>query len=116
MGVDLTLLPLSSAGHWSAHDALLLDRSGDLWDEIATLGETEIPQPLWCHYARRPDGETTFGRLEKSPYGERLTWLPAGKLLTLAEAPDVKSSWRNRAVWAYLAQMPEDYPVVLYWH
>jgi hypothetical protein len=112
MGVDLDLMPVLSRGSWNCHEMLHCDRDRDLFAAIAALGESLVPEPIWCHRAL-VGGEQGYGQLSTTPYNTPLTWLPAGKL---APAFIGYSGWRNRAVRAYLTQVPEDWPVVLYWH
>lgn len=79
------------------------------------LGGVPVPKPVVCHVARTAEGETRFGGLSETPYGTPLAWLPAGKLASLDD-PSIRDCWRNRAIWAALKELPEDWPVVLYWH
>jgi len=106
MGVDLTLLPLAADRIWMSHDIIRVGRRRELWGLVAQLPQKPIPEPLYCF----------DGPHEESPYGERLTYTTAADLLTLKEHDAVTGSWTNRAVWAYLAQMPPDWPIVLYWN
>ncbi|MBZ6078897.1 hypothetical protein [Microvirga puerhi] len=116
MGVDLKLLPLLSPGTWAAHDGIGLERRDEFWPKIEALEQAEIPEPLRCYHARTSDDAEGYGRLEKTPFGTRLTWTTAARLMTLASEHEVKDNWKNRAAWAYLAQMPPEHPIVLYWH
>lgn len=116
MGVDLTLMPLLSPDFWAAHDMLMLERRNDLWVEIEALPQKEIPKPVSCYVARAKDGETRYGELEDTPYGEKMKWTTAGDLMTLKDNENVKDDWKNQSIWAYLAKMPPDWPIVLYWH
>lgn len=116
MGVDLTLMPLLSKDYWAAHDMLRLERERDLWDPIAKLPQAPIPKPLSCHQARNKEtGDTCYGDAENTPYGDRMTYTTVADLLMLNDHEGVQDHWRNKAVWAYLAQMPGDWKIVLYW-
>ena len=116
MGVDLTLLPLLNKDFWAAHDMLQLNRRSELWPEFRGMKKSPIPKPLSCHLASGEDGESRYGELEDDPYGDRLAWVTVRDLLPLREHEAIKDDWQNRAVWAYLAEMPEDWQIVLYWH
>lgn len=117
MGVDLTLMPLLGKQSWVAHDMIRVCRRGELWEPIAALPTKTIPQPLHCYVARHNiDGKTCYGPVEFDPYGERLTYTTTTDLFTVKDHGAVQDNWQNRAVWAYLEQMPADWPVVLYWH
>lgn len=39
-----------------------------------------------------------------------------GDLVTLRDSEEVQDNAKNRAIWAYLAETPPDWPIVLYWH
>jgi hypothetical protein len=116
MGVDLRLLPLLGQNAWVAHDILSLQRNGDLFRAIEDLPSVEIPQDLSCFLATDTDGESCYGEVAVDPYGDRLKYVSAFDLLRLKTHPDVDDNWKNCAVFAYLAQMPPDWPIVLYWH
>lgn len=116
MGVDLTLMPLLSKDTWCSHDLIRLNRRRELWDPVAALPQWPIPKALSCHQARDPKtGETCYGDAETTPYGDRMTYTTAGDLFTLGDHEGVQDNWQNKAVWAYLANMPPDWPIVLYW-
>lgn len=115
MGVDLTLMPLIGKDYWAAHTQIDLGRDRDLLDKLMKLPTKEIPQPISCYKAH--DGQNTiYGDVDKSPYGERLTYVLAADLKKYADCKEVQDGWENRAAWAYLAHMPDDWPIVLYWH
>lgn len=116
MGVDLTLMPLTSKHSWVSHDLIDVSRGYDLFRQIEAMELNKVPETVTCFRSRRGDGDPCYGEVETNPYGDKLTWLAAGDLLSVAYHEDVLDNWRNRAVWAYLVQMPEDWPIVLYWH
>lgn len=120
MRMDLKLLPLLGSGanrldFWMSHDILRLDRRMALWPEIEALPQEGIPRALTCHFARTGNGISFYGSIENNPHNERLKWTTAGSLMTLGNHDGVRSSWLNRAAWAYLHQMPTDWKIVLYW-
>lgn len=117
MGVDLTLMPmLSEHSLDAAHDLIQLERRRELWDPIVALPQKPIPKPLACYVARGPTGDPAYGDEFETPYGEPITYTTAADLLTLKDHEGVQDNWQNRAVWAYLAQMPATYPIALWWH
>jgi len=116
MGVDLTLMPLIGEDYWAAHSMLLLERRRELWPEFEKLDCIRIPKPLMCYVARNADGDTGYGALENSPYGERLTYITAGQIKKFENLDPVQDNWLNRAIWEYIMKMPDDWKVVLYWH
>jgi hypothetical protein len=54
--------------------------------------------------------------MEKDPYGNRLKTIMSSDLLSLINHPSVTDGWKTKAAWAYIAQLPLDWPIVLYWH
>ena len=116
MGVDLTLLPLFSPRTWFSHDLIRLERRRDLWPQIVELRQHEIPEKLGCYLAHDAQGETCYGDIDQDCYGDTLKWTTPSELLKLKDHHEVKDNWQNQAVWAYLAHMPPDWPIVLYWH
>lgn len=117
MGVDLTLLPLLSPDYWVSHDVIQVERRRELWDPIMELPQQAIPCPLVCFLARREDdGETCYGPRTDDPYGAALSYTTAGDLGSLRDHEGVRDNEKNRAAWAWLSEMPPDWPIVLYWH
>jgi hypothetical protein len=115
MGVDLTLMPLIGKDYWAAHTQIDLGRNNDLWDRLMNMPTQEIPKPLCCYKAHNGEG-ATYGDVDKSPYGERLTFATVADLLKFKDCKEVQDDWENRAAWAYLEHMPPDWKIVLYWH
>lgn len=116
MSVSLTLLPILGKDMWVAHTSFRLEDRSELWPIVSELPTAHAPNGLTCHFARRPSGDHCYGHILSDPYGGPLQWVSAGALVSLADHPAVKDVWKNRAAWAYLEQMPADWPVVLYWH
>lgn len=118
MGVDLTFMPSLSEDRLSeAHDLISVERSSGLWPDIKRLVSKELEKPISCFYARNAQGKICYyGETDTDPYGGKLCWVKAAQLKMLRLHPAVTDNWKNRAVWAYLEQMPDNWPVVLYWH
>lgn len=108
MGVDLTLMPILAEDFWSCHDVLELPRNYDAFDTIRAIDPQEVPGVVNTYR-----GEEGFGPTKTNPYGQPLTWLPAGPLALILADVD---GWKYQAAAAWLAKMPEGWPVVLYWH
>ena len=116
MGVDLTLMPVYTPDSWLCHDNIDLNRRRELWDAIESLPQLAIPRPVQSFLATNADGDTAYGSLSEDPYGQPLKYTTAGDLLSLKEHPAITDNHKNRAIWAFLAEMPPAWPVVLYWH
>lgn len=115
MGIDLRLMPLLTPGLWVSQEHIDLERRSELWPEIEALAAWDIPVSLSCFMAKDRHGECCYGERATDQYGEHLQWTMAGNLVPLHAHEGVQDNWRNRAAWAYLAHMPVNYPVVLYW-
>jgi hypothetical protein len=117
MGVDLTLMPLLGKSVWCAHEMLGLERRRELWDKVAELPQQQIPNAVCCYVARdKTSGQPRYGDAEITPHGDKITYTTAADLLTLKDDESIQDNWKNKAIWAYLAQMPPDWPIVLWWH
>lgn len=116
MGVDLTLMPQSFGGpeHRYSFQALRMSRDRDIWRAIDQSGkETDVGCPVSCHFARTEDGETCYGAITETPYGTKLTFIPAGELSDIfaAHSPHGDNKW----IFAAVAAMPRELPIFLYW-
>ena len=116
MGVDLTLLPLLQRDFWVSHDIIRINQRSELWDAINKLPSHPVPGRLGCYFAQTPEGEVGYGDVTEDCYGDPLRWVTPADLLTLSDHELVRDNWQNCAVWAYLAEMPKDWPIVLWWH
>ena len=121
MGVDLTLLPLDypivtgSHGNHMATTVLDVARWRALWPFIETLPLVKLGEPLLTHLALDEAGNMEWGSVECDAYDGPLHYVRAADLVALREHPSIKDDFKNRAIWAYLAELPPDWPVVLYW-
>jgi hypothetical protein len=127
MSRDVILLPFytdSTHGEPFAHDVIHVDlgvspREFDgnwLVAEIDALDARDVPRGFSCRLARTPDEHTVYGKCQEDSYGDPLKWVKAGDLAKLADHPQVTCWPRNKAAFAYVAALPADWPLVLYWH
>ena len=143
MGIDLKLLPAQrsaapNANHYYSDTILPLTRcSHDLWGLLLELPyeplDTFLYTPLGSGKIEEnderldglddeemedlEDGELPqdLRRLNEDVFGPPLHSVAASDLVALRSHDDVQSSGKNRAAWAYLAELPPDFRVVLYW-
>lgn len=121
MGVDLTLLPHKYGPYspdaptpWhTAYDRLSLTHNKDLLALVQEL-EDQHSRPMPEDIPVDWYGDDGLKRITQTPYGFPLRYVTAGQLATISP-PDSTSDW-NRGVWAFLARLPADTPVILYWH
>lgn len=114
MGVDVTFLPIEheSENLCYSHTLLPLERRYDLQDEIRKLGPRELGRKISSYVGRNKDGEICYGDTDSDCYGEALTYLTAGELLLVDKAT---VEYQNKAVWAYLKELPSDAKIIIYW-
>ena len=120
MGLDLTLLPFYSNSPTCdiAHTIIQCGRSSGLFDAIMALEEhrgRDVPATFTTYLSREEDQDTHYGLTIDTPYGEPLKYISAGSLAQIAEEL-IRDNPLNRAVWAYLGELPATWPVALYWH
>jgi hypothetical protein len=87
----------------------------DLPEQLEALPSRDVPRHFSCRLARNEDGEHAFGEVTEDDYGDPLKWACAGDLTALAQHPQVTASPRNRAAFAYVAALPAEWPVVIFY-
>jgi len=119
MGVDLMLLPMTvdyDGMTAVAYTTLELERRHELWPLVRTLSME--PVPAFFETLLSPEGPEeswAAGNTQTDSYGSPLRCVLAEDLYSLADHPAVQGNHTNRAVWAYLAQLPAGMRVALYW-
>jgi hypothetical protein len=108
-------------GHiFFSHSILTCTRRGDLFDAIMSATEG-IAKPVptdFSTYLSRDDKyeEPHYGTTTETPYGNPLMWVQARALRQFRTHEGVRDNPTNKAVWAYLANIPPYTPIALYWH
>lgn len=123
MGVELNLLPFFyEDSHGGASlDVLRLTRRSNLFSEIEDKIEMkEVPDTFDTHLSSEEiDGldETPhhFGNTQNDDYGHPLKWCFVKDLMELSDHPGVQDNPRNKAIWAYLNELPDKKKVALHW-
>ena len=111
MGVDLTLLPIDSERcpvvRYS-HTVLEVVRDYDLFKRIEVLHSKEIYPGFNSYVSREGDiEECHYGLTVEDAYGRPVRCVLA-KYLKEVDIPG--------ATGAYVAALPDDYEIALYWH
>lgn len=121
MGLDLKLLPFDGDfnDYSFSHTILNCFRMGELFDAIKTL-ENRLGRPVGenfsSYFGKQAENEAySFSETHITPYGEELKFVLVGDLLAFKTHAQVQENWKNRAIWAYLAQLPLTNKVALYW-
>jgi hypothetical protein len=122
MSLDLMLLPFDNhpdAEPYS-HTVLSMTGAGEVLE--ALQGETlwPVPNSFTSYVSRdsdtdRPCEDAHYGRTVTTAYKSPLRYATAGQLAPLVRLPSVQGTARHRAIWAYLAALPPDTKVALYW-
>jgi hypothetical protein len=87
---------------------LKLEKDYQLWDAIKSLKSNNLPVPL--EWDNHDDG---YVEMEEDYYGEPIKFVKAEQF-KLIDTKDL-SEW-NKAVFAFLTNIPGSTWVVLYWH
>ena len=113
MGVRLTLLPIGGVNELitSLHNFLVCERDNWLFEEIDQIIATEVPPDFQGFYPAE-DCDYFFGPVTIDGYGNKLTYVLVKELLKLKPLSD---SQTNKAIWAYLKQLPREGKIVLFW-
>jgi hypothetical protein len=120
MGVRLTLIPVDDLNHpdatCSSFSLLNVDPDAVLFHavhEVVEAWDSKLHKPLWTYIAI--DGER-YGKATTDPYGDRLRRVSARKLAAInLDELGTEVTKNHRAVWAYLAALEPDMPIVLWW-
>lgn len=120
MGVDLALLPFD--GELSddvafSHTVLDCFRRRELWEHIEALPDEPVPARFDTYLSHDDawDEGTHYGNTQRTPYDTPVRCVRVADLLPLRHHQGVQDNPKNRAVWAYLAELPPDTRVALYW-
>lgn len=112
MGLELLLLPIEGADEplTLSGNFLSCERDYDLFDEIDKLPSTLVPPNYKFYYPT--SNAYGYGKLTKTLYGGKLTCVYVKDLLKCKPYPE---SHINRAIWAYLRELPPKARFALYW-
>lgn len=122
MGIDLRLIPLHSPikpgrDFYESTFVLAVERRTALWDAIRQIQREHgqaIPGEFFSHYPDSRTGEG-YGLTTEDSYGAPVRYVLAGHLKPLASRPEVSGDVINRAIWAFIWKLPDDWPIVMYW-
>jgi|SRR3989338_7903067 len=78
--------------------------------EKPTIKTIPIPPQLWVETY----GDEGIERTREDRYGTELTFVYAQQLKKLSVRDD--ASTKNKAIKAFINALPDDMPVILYWH
>jgi len=125
MGIELDLLPVEGGcgcrdcGVWGYSQTVLrCAPSSELFDEIRKVQKrkgTAVPESFFTYVSRDDKYEDShYGETQEDCYGDQIESLDVRELLKFKE--QAQACPQNRAVWAYLAELPPRTKVALFWH
>lgn len=122
MGLDLKLLPIFSRmrdAMWYSHSVIELQRKSELFEKILEVEKKVgiLVPPDFNSYLSRGEGneEPHYGKTCWTPYGDPVKYVKVKDLLKFQYCDDVIYNFLNRAVWAYLKELPKDTRIALFW-
>lgn len=116
MGVDLRLLPFDSDSGDEAYSQTILELGSDydLHDKIKQLPALPVPPSFRSFSGQVETFEgTCYGETKETPYGEPVLFVRAGDICSIRLKD---ATYVERAIWAYLKELPRHTKVALYWH
>ena len=117
MGLDLSLIPIEhDDGRFGFGHSLLRVDAGRLWyDTLKDVNDEPVPSDFATFRGRGEDGEPRYGNTQETPYGEPLRCMRVSEIIARMD-PRPSQSPRDNAALVYLAMLPPDSRVALYWH
>jgi len=115
----LKILPVYDVGADFSTDVITFDRDYLLFNKIAKMSKKygiEVKHDGIHTYLSTDEEypEPHYGDTKEDPYGDKLKYLTA-KLLRVAIYDYRSESPKNKAVLAFIMELPDDLEVYLYW-
>ena len=113
MSLHLTLLPIGGINELitSIHNFLACERDNYLFERIMQIVASPVPPDFKGFYSTE-NCDYVYGNVTKDAYDTELTYVLVKDLLKLKPHPE---SQTNKAIWAYLKQLPPNGKIALYW-
>jgi hypothetical protein len=123
MGLDLRLLPSYGLKAIDfSNDVISLDRDYILFDAFQKIPDINYGrnlEGLSCFLSTIPsgelEGEHCFGKVIKDKYDNSISYLKNKDIIQVLGKYLHTLSWKNKAVYSYLKECPEDLIIYLYW-
>ncbi|MBI5044587.1 MAG: hypothetical protein HZC02_01565 [Candidatus Levybacteria bacterium] len=119
MGRYLALLPFDF--DWVktdfSHSILECTQRSELFEELEKLPSMPVPEQFHTYLGYDPETERTcYGNTQTTNDGEQLMYVLVEQLLPFSTHELVRDNFLNRAVWAYLKELPRKTKIALYFH
>ncbi len=113
MSLHLTLLPIVGINELitSRTNFLTCERDNYLFEQIDQIISSPVPPDFKSFYSTE-DCYYEYGSLTKDGFDEELNYIFVKELLKLKP---LSESQTNKAIWAYLKQLPPEGKIALYW-
>lgn len=113
MSVFLRLIPFGRENDslTFSHNFFNCDKDYYLFEQLKQISTFPVP-PNFESFFDNENGYD-YGVITKTPYDEALTYALVKDLL---ECKPHSEAQTNKAIWAYLKQLPPQTKVALYWH
>lgn len=121
MSLQLTICPSAFKGRESTYSLLAFTMRNNELNPIKLLDETRGrdvgKQGVWTHFAdgKTEDDERIYGPTFETPYGKPIRNVLCGELVETMEKMNIQG-WNDKAIYAYLKELPDDLEIWLYWH
>ncbi len=113
MSLHLTLLPIGGTNELitSGNNFLTCERDNYLFEQIDQITASTVPPDFKGFYSTE-DCHYVYGSITKDGFDTELTFVLVKELVKLK--PHMQSQ-TNKAIWAYLKQLPPERKIALYW-
>lgn len=119
MSVNLSLLPFdhetSNSTFAFSQTVLTCEQDSTLFSLVEGLTIGEVPEQFNSYVSREHGEESHYGVTRTDNYGDVVQYTTVRRLLELRAHPGVAERQKNRAIWAYLAALPPETKVALWW-
>jgi len=118
MSVDLRLLPQYDKNADFSHDVLSCDRDYEMFELIRELEKSngrQVKKGGINTFVAFNGENCHYGKTEDTAYGLVMIGVQVKKLKEVL-SEYVSESWKNKAIIAFINELPDDLEIWLYWH
>ena len=113
MGIDVRLIPAYNVGADFSLDSIELDRDYEMFDlirEVKNENGREVPRLGITAFL-----DKGYKKLYEDAYGDTIVSVQAGKLKKKL-ANYKADGWKNKAIIAFINELPYELEIWIYWH
>lgn len=120
MGIDLMLLPyLVQKDHYVSYSILSMSRQTaffEVLDSYAMVKGREIEEQFYSYQPDEKTAEDTMGETSVDKYDTPLKTITPAEFLEAVTLFGDELYPLNKAILAYVQNLPDDWRIALYWH